>query len=113
MKLFKKIFLIFLIIFLISSLINNFRQYQKSLNFYQQFKNEYEKEKYKNIKLKTEIIRKKSLFEIEKIIRNQLNLSKMEEYIIIIPTPSIAPSPTQPTIIPNCLKWWQVFAKNN
>lgn len=117
MELIKKTLLgflnLFLIFLLINNLVNSINQYKKGIDFYNQFKNNYEKEKYKNIRLKSEIIKKKSLYELEKTIRNNLNLTKENEYIILLPTPQVSPIFPSPTPIPNYLQWWYVFVKNN
>ncbi len=105
----KKIFLIIFLIFLFSSLLPNVLNYKNKIEFYQQIKKDYEEEKKKNIELKTKIINKKSIDEIEKTIRNKLNLSKENEVVIIIPSPTkkILPSPTP--VLKNWQKWWQIF----
>jgi cell division protein FtsB len=112
MALAKKFFLILVLIFTFTLLIKNFNWYKKTLNFYQQYKNEFQKEKNRNIYLKTQLVRKKSITEIEKTIRDKLNLSKENEYVIILP--SIAPTVITPTLtpLPNYLQWWHIFAKN-
>jgi len=66
MKLIKNIIFIFLLIFLFSSLLKNLFGYKSKLQFYQQFKQNFDKETKRNIELKTEVVRKKSQEEIEK-----------------------------------------------
>ncbi|MEK9169678.1 MAG: septum formation initiator family protein, partial [Patescibacteria group bacterium] len=87
MKLIKNVVFIFLLIFLFSSLLKNLFSYKSKLDFYQQFKQNFDKEKKRNIELKTEVVRKKSVEEIEKTIRNDLNLLKNNEIALIIPSP--------------------------
>lgn len=111
MVLIKKIFQFFIIFFILSLIIRNFNWYIKSLNFYQQYKKEYEEEKKRNINLKTQLVRKKSLIEIEKNIRERLNLTKENEYIIILPSLIPESKTVTPTPLPNYLQWWYVFAK--
>jgi len=109
MEVIKKIFLIFLIGFLFSSLIPNIINYKNRISFYRQTKKEYEIEKKKQIELQTEIVKKKSADEVEKTIRNKLNLLKENEVVLIIPTPTDIPSPTPTPILSNWEKWWRVF----
>ncbi|MGB9707261.1 MAG: septum formation initiator family protein [Microgenomates group bacterium] len=111
MALIKKIFLFLVLIFIFTLIIRNFSWYQKTLDFYNQYQKEFEKEKKKNVNLKTQLVRKKSLIEIEKTIRDKLNLTKENEYVIIIPSLSPAPPTITPTPLPNYLQWWYLFAK--
>jgi cell division protein FtsB len=112
MKLIKNVVFIFLILFLFSSLLRNLFSYKSKLQFYQQFKQDYEKEKKHNIELKTEVVQKKSQEEIEKTIRNNLNLLKDNEIALIIPSPTKSPSPVTPTPLPNWQQWWKLYFKN-
>lgn len=112
MKLIKNIVLLFLLIFLFSSLLRNLFSYKSKLQFYQQFKQNFDKEKKRNIELKTEIVRKKSQEEIEKTIRNNLNLLKDNEVVLILPTPTKIPFTITPTPLPNWRQWWELYFKN-
>jgi len=109
MKLIKNIFFIFLLIFLFSSLLRNLFGYKSKLDFYNQFKQNFEKEKKRNIELRTEVVRKKSTEEIEKTIRNDLNLLKDNEIALIIPSPPIIPITATPTPAPNWQQWWELY----
>lgn len=109
MKLIKNIVFFFLLLFLFSSLLKNLFSYKSKLDFYQQFKYEYEKEKKRNIQLKTEVVRKKSTEEIEKIIRNDLNLLKDNEIALIIPSPPKTLLTLTPTPLPNWKQWWKLY----
>ena len=111
MRYIRKILLLLFIIFLFSSLLKNIFNYQSKLQFYQGFKNDYEKEKQKNIALKTDVLKKKSMSELEKTIRNKLNLLKPDEMAVSLPSPTPAPVTITPTPLPNYLQWWQVFVK--
>ena len=111
MKAFKNIVLLLLFIFLFSSLLKNLFSYKSKLQFYQQFKQDYEKEKKRQIELKTDVVRKKSQEEIEKTIRNDLNLVKDNEVALILPSPTLAPSRVTPTPAPNWKQWWDLFFK--
>jgi cell division protein FtsB len=111
MVILKKIFFVLLIIFLFSSLFPNLINYKSKLSFYQQTKDDYEKEKKKQIELKTEIVKKKSVDEVEKTIRNKLNLLKENEVALIIPSPIQSPQATPTPILANWEQWWRVFFK--
>ncbi|MFN4213074.1 MAG: FtsB family cell division protein [Microgenomates group bacterium] len=111
MKWVKKVVLIFLILFFSSSLLKNIINYRSKLQFYQDYKREYEEEKKRQQKLKTEIARKKSLTELEKTIRNKLNLAKEGEFVILLPSPTSHPPTPTPSSSANWLKWWRVFFK--
>jgi len=111
MKLIKKILLILLLLFLFSSLLRNIIDYKNKYQFYLGYKNDYEREKKKNIELKTEVVKKKSLTELEKTIRDKLNLLRPNEVAVILPTPTKTPQPTPTPILSNWEKWWQVFFK--
>ena len=101
MKLIRKIGFVLLLLFLSSSLLRNILDY----------KNDYEKEKKRNIELKTEVVKKKSLTEVEKTIRDKLNLLQPNEIAIILPTPSPSLISVTPTPAPNWQQWWQLFFK--
>jgi len=105
----KRIFLWLLAIFLVYSLVRSIFSYQKRFQFYEDYKNSLEKEKKTNIELKTEIVKKKSGTEVEKTIRNKLNLLKKNEVALIIPSPNLTPHPSPTPILPNWKKWWKIF----
>ncbi|MFH1826924.1 MAG: septum formation initiator family protein, partial [bacterium] len=87
----KRIFVTIILIFLFFSLTKNIFDYRKTINFYQSFKNDYEKEKKKKIILQTNILKSQDPYEVEKIIRNKLNLLKDGEVALIIPRPTTIP----------------------
>lgn len=109
MKLIKNIVFFFLLLFLFSSLLKNLFGYKSKLDFYQQFKQNFEKESKRNIELKTEVVRKKSTEEIEKTIRNNLNLLKDNEIALIIPSPPKVSISLTPTPLPNWKQWLEVY----
>ena len=109
MKLSKNIVVLFLLIFLFSSLLRNLFGYKSKLQFYQQFKQNFEKEKKRNIELKTEVVRKKSQEEIEKTIRNNLNLLRDNEVALILPYTTRTPDLITPTPLPNWKQWWALY----
>ena len=107
----RKIFLYLFLIFVIISLIKNIFDYQKKYQFYLGFKNSLEKEKKENLSLKTEYLKKTDPAELEKTIRNRLNLTRPDEAVVIIPEPSPTPIIIIPTPIPNWRQWWMVYFK--
>ena len=109
MKLVRKIFVFLLLLFFFSSLTKNFLGYRNKVAFYQNYLNDYEKEKRRNVELKTELLKKSDPNEIEKTIRNKLNLLKPDEVAIILKQPSPTPVVITPTPLPNYLQWWEVF----
>ncbi len=111
MQLIKKIIGVIFVIFLFFSLVKNIFNYTSKNQFYQDYKNDYEKENKKNIELKTEIVKKESVAEVEKTIRNKLNLLKENEVAIILPVPTLTIITPTPTPAPNYIQWWWVFFK--
>lgn len=111
MKAIKQLIYIFFVIFLFSSLLKSVLNYRDRIQFYRQTKEKYEKLKKRNIELKTEVVRKRSADEIEKTVRNQLNLLKEDEVALLIPQPSPTKVVTPTPRLENWQKWWQVFFK--
>jgi len=109
MKLFRKLIFILLVLFFLFSLTKNFFNYQRSLDFYNNYKEDYEKEKKQNITLKTQIRKKSDLYEIEKVIRNKLNLFRPNEVPIIIPPTPPTPEIVSPTPAPPFQQWLSLF----
>ncbi|MBI4225634.1 septum formation initiator family protein [Candidatus Roizmanbacteria bacterium] len=109
MKLVKKAVFALLLFFFFSSLTKNLLDYGKKVAFYEDFKKNYEKEKKRNIEFKTQLLKKSDPNEIEKTIRNKLNLLKPDEVAIILKQPSPTPAIITPTPLPNYLQWWEVF----
>lgn len=107
MKLIRNIILVCFILFLFSSLVRNLFDYRNKLRFYDEYKKEYEKEKKQNTALKTEILKKTSQSELEKTIRNKLNLLKPDEVAVIFPSPTPIPITPALTPLPNWMQWWK------
>lgn len=103
---------IFFAVFLLFSLLKNIFNYKDKIKFYEDYKKDYEAEKKKNIELKTEIVKKKSVNEVEKTIRNDLNLIRPDEVAIIIPSPTLAPKVVIPPPKPPWQMWLELFLKN-
>lgn len=111
MQLIKKTIGIIFVIFLLSSLIKNVFNYTSKTQFFQDYKNDYEKENKKNIELKTEIVKKQSVAEVEKTIRNKLNLLKENEVAIILPVPTLTIITPTPTPAPSWRQWINLYIK--
>jgi len=111
MSLIRKIIFITLVLFLLFSFSRSFFDYKKNTQFYTDFKNQYFAEKKKNLELKTQFLKKNDPHEVEKNIRNKLNLSRPEEKTILIPDISPTPVPLTPTPAPVYLQWWEIFMK--
>ena len=109
MKLAKRILYAIIVLFLFFSLTKNLFDYSSSVQFYESYKKDYEEQKKKNLYLKTHILISKDPNELEKTIRNKLNLTKEGEVAIIVPEPTIAPITPTPPLLPNYQRWWNVF----
>lgn len=105
----KKLIFTLLLIFLFFSLVPNIINYKNKITFYRQIKKQLAEEEKKQIELKTEIVKKKSSDEVEKTIRNKLNLLKENEVAFIIPSPTKIPKKTPTPIISNWKQWRRVF----
>jgi hypothetical protein len=112
MPLIKRFIFLMLALFFLSSLSKNILEYRKNIEFYNGYKNEYEEEKKKNNELKTLLVKTVDAHQMEKMIRNKLNLHKDNESIIIVP--QITPTPTiiAPTPVPNYKQWADTFFQN-
>lgn len=108
----RKIVLLLVAFFFLSALSKSIFDYRKNVAFYEQYKQEYESEKKRNVELKTQLVKTEDSYEFEKTVRNKLNLHKEDEIIVVIPNPTptiLSPTPTQ---IPNYMKWLDIFIKN-
>jgi len=104
-------FWIFILLIFIS-LVRNLLNYQSKLKFYDDYQKEYEKEYKKNLSLKTEYLKKTDQYEIEKTIRNKLNLVKDNETSVILPAITPRPTVLTPTPLPNWQQWRKLFFSN-
>ncbi len=109
MKTLRKIVFFLLLLFFFSSLTKNLFDYQSKVSFYQSYQDDYEKEKKKNTELKTKLLKESDSYEIEKTIRNKLNLLRPDETAIILPQPTPTAVIITPTPLPNYLQWKEVF----
>lgn len=111
MAVLKRAFFFIIFVFLVFSLFKNISEFQKNQAFYRSYKQEYEKERDANVRLKTQKLQKSSLREVEKTIRNKLNLLRPHEIALIIPPPSPTPSPAVTPVLPVWQQWQDVFFK--
>ncbi len=112
MKRTKSILFACLLLFFTYALTRNFFEYKKNVLFYKDYKTEYEKEKKTNTTLKTQLLKNSDPHEVEKTIRNKLNLLQPNEVAVIIPLPSPTPIAITPTPAPVYEQWWNSFFKN-
>ena len=108
----RRIIVLLIAAFFIMSLTRNLLEYRKNLAFYNDYKNEYIKEKKHNEELKTEYVKTQDSYEFEKMVRNRLNLHKKNEIVLIVPEPSPTTVILSPTMPPNYQQWIDVFFKN-
>lgn len=108
----RKYLLFFLAIFFLSALSKTIFEYRHNYAFYEEYRNDYEYEKKRNIELKTLLVKTKDSYEFEKNVRNKLNLHKENEVVLVIPEPT--PTVLTPTLtpIPQYRQWIDVFFKN-
>ena len=95
--------------FLVVSLIRNVADYQRNLSYYDQIKNNFNKANSENKSLKVHKQADSSPFEIEKNLRNKQNLIRANEVIVIIPSPSAAPTPILRPTEPPYKQWARLF----
>ncbi len=87
-------------------------EYRKNLNFYEGYKTTYEQEQNRNNKLKTLLVKTEDTHEMEKTLRNKLNLTKDKESIVVINVPTPTPMIPTPTPAPNYQQWYKTFFRN-
>jgi len=104
----KTIFFIVLL-FLIISLIRNATDYQRNISFYDQTKSNYNKALLENKELKVHKQASSSPFEVEKNLRNKQNLIRNNEIVIIVSSPSLAPTPFVKPTEPPYKQWIRLF----
>jgi len=112
MNLLKKLPLLIFILFIFVSLVKNLLNYREKLKFYDDYKNAYEKEYKKSLSLKTEYLKKTDQYEIEKTIRNKLNMVKDNEVSVMLPEITPSPIVLTPTPLPNWQQWKNLFFSN-
>lgn len=106
----KSLILILILSFSALSLVQAVTQFSKNTAFYNEYKNEYESEFKRNLELKTKMKTLQDVDEFEKIARDKLNLTRKNEYIIVIPEPTPTKFVPTPTKVPNYRLWWGVIS---
>jgi len=98
---------VFILIFavLTISLSRNIFLYKGKLAFYHDYRKEFEKERNANKKLKSDLKKNEDYYQVEKEIRDKLNLLQPDETAIIIPQVTLTPEPT-PTVIKAPYQEW-------
>lgn len=112
MKLVRTLILGLLSLFFLVSLTRNFFEYRRNLQFYESYKQNYEQVKHRNNELKSELVKNKDPYQVEKTIRDRLNLSKGKEVAVLMNEPSPTPTVLTPTPIPNHVQWWNTLFGN-
>lgn len=107
----RSFFYIIIGFFLIYSLSKTVLDYRKKLQFYEEYKQEYNKKKGENSALKSAIIKNQDADALEREIRNRLNRSRPGEYVVVMPatSPQPTPRPTEYKSIPH--QWIEIFVK--
>lgn len=101
MQILRSILVVVFFFFLLFALSKNIVDYRRNIKLHQTLKGEFDDKKKENIKLKTNVLRYNDPDELEKTIRNKLNMIKGDEVAIILPPPTPtpigpSPSPAQP-----------------
>lgn len=109
MTIVKNIFFGLLTLFFLVTVTRNFFEYQRNLEFYNGFKTEYDEVKAQNDWLQAQFVKQNDPDEVEKTIRNQLNMVKDGETVVLMEQPSPTPIQISPTEIPNYTKWYRTF----
>ena len=105
MRLIKNTILVIISLSLIYSLSKNLFGDTDKLEFYHQYRNEYEKEKNLNKQLKSDLKMSQDYYFVEKEIREKLNLLQPQEESIILPKITITPTPS-PVVIKKPYEQW-------
>lgn len=109
MILLKKLGIILIMGFVFFSLTKNILDYRAKLRFFEDYKHKVEVEEKRNITLKTEILKSKDPYRLEKTIRDKLNLERPNEVAVILPQPTPTPVVVIPTPAPVWKQWWNLF----
>lgn len=105
----RKIVFFLVLLFLVVSLIRNSIEYKKSLSFYQETKKNLAAAAEKNKRLLLQKTTSNSAFEIEKNLRNEENLLRDREIMVIVPSPTATPPPVRIPTPPAYRQWLTVF----
>lgn len=109
MQLVRNSLIVVFFIFLLFALSKNIVDYRRNIKLHETLKKEYDNKKKENIKLKTNVLRYNDPDELEKTIRNKLNMVKEDEVAVIIAKPSPTPQPLAPTPQQPYKQWLRTF----
>ncbi len=84
----------FLIFVLVTSVIRNSYSLYQNMPFFNVLKEEYDREKAENRKLKLNYAKSKDPFEVEKILRDKLGYTLPSEKVLIYTDDKSTPTPT-------------------
>ena len=83
--------------------------FKSKQDFSSEIQSELKEAETENARLKSSKTKAKDPYEVEKILRNKLNLTRPGEYILILPTPELSPTPTPVPIKPPYEQWLNTF----
>jgi hypothetical protein len=106
----RNIVLTLLFLFFMVAFTRNLFSYQQNLLFYKTFKDDYDATVSRNNKLKSELVKNTDTYQMEKRIRDKLNLARKNETAILLPEPTLQPISPTPTVVPTYLQWWLLVA---
>ncbi len=109
MQLVRSVLVVVFFLFLLFALSKNIVDYRRNIKLHETLKKEYEDKKKDNIKLKTNVLRYNDPDELEKTIRNKLNMVKEDEVAVIIAKPSPVPFAPSPTPQQPYKQWFSFF----
>lgn len=108
-KTIKIIFLAGFLIFLGYFLTQNIFDYQRKIDFYKQIMQEKDVEVKRTHSLNNELAKNKDIDQIERNIRQKLNLLKEKEIAVILPNISITPTPKPLPTKTNLQLWFELL----
>lgn len=94
---------------LIVSLTNNLNEYRKKQEFYKTYEKQLQNELKTNKMLKSQISQSRDYFAIESIIREKLNRTKPNEYIVIMPQTKRVAQTISQNNKPTYRQWLDLF----
>ncbi len=109
----KRLILGLLVIFFLFSLTRNFFEYRRNLEFYEEYRTEYDAAVQRNNELQSELVKAKDPSMVEKTIRNELHMLKDNEVAILIAEPTPTPIVLTPTPPPPHQQWIDLFFTQN
>lgn len=102
----KKLLILILLALPIMALSKSIWDSVQKNSFYDVSLKQYNEQLEINKKLKSDLAKSKDYYEVEKMIRNKLGKTKPEETELIIPRPTVSPTPV-PTSVPAVYEQWK------